>query len=94
MTAVLISQMDLLEDLRRYIIAEAFHGQPPADFTDDYDLIETGVLDSLLMMTLITYASRQHAIEIGMNDLVPKNFHSVSALYQFLKTKFPSDQAA
>lgn len=84
--------MDLLNDLRTYIVAEAFHGKPPADFTDDYDLIETGVMDSLLMMNLITYVSRQHSVEFGPNDLVPKNFNSVSALSEFLASRLPSGQ--
>lgn len=84
--------MDLLQDLRNYVIAEAFHGKPPAGFTDDFDLIESGVMDSLLMMNLITYVSQQHSVEFGPNDLVPKNFNSVSALNQFLATKLSSCQ--
>lgn len=83
--------MDLLKDLRGYILAEAFHGKPPADFDDDYDLIETGTMDSLLMMNLITYASRRYSVELELNDLVPKNFSSISALSSFLQTRLPSD---
>jgi acyl carrier protein len=84
--------MGPIEDLRAFIVAEAFHGQPPGDFADDYDLIESGVMDSLLMMNLITYVSRQYSVELGVNDLVPKNFNSVSAFSQFLETKLPSAQ--
>ena len=85
--------MDMLEDLRTYMITEAFHGTPPIDFADDYDLIETGVMDSLLMMDLITYVSRQYSVDFGPNDLVPKNFNSVSALCQFLEARLPPVQA-
>lgn len=89
--AVSIFPMDLLQDLRRYILAEAFQGKPPTDFGDDYDLIEMGVMDSLLMMNLITYISRQYSVEFEMNDLVPKNFNSITALCQFLRSRLPSD---
>jgi acyl carrier protein len=85
--------MDMLEDLRTYMITEAFQGNPPIDFADDYDLIETGVMDSLLMMGLITYVSREYSVEFGPNDLVPKNFNSVSALCQFLEARLPPVQA-
>jgi acyl carrier protein len=84
--------MDLLSDLREYILTEAFHGEPPADFTDDFDLIESGVMDSLLMMNYITWVSERYDVEFGPNDLVPKNFHSVFALYSFLGTVLHSDQ--
>ncbi len=84
---VLIPPMDRLANLRDHIIREAFHGQPPSDFNDDYDLIETGVMDSLLMMNLITYVSREYSVEFGVNDLVPKNFNSVAALSQYLIAK-------
>ncbi len=84
--------MDLLSDLRKYIVTEAFHGKPPEDFTDDFDLIESGVMDSLLMMNYITWVSEQYDVEFGPNDLVPKNFHSVFALYSFLGTILNSEQ--
>ena len=85
--------MDLLSDLRQYIVTEAFHGKPPVNFTDDFDLIESGVMDSLLMMNYITWVSGRYDVEFGPNDLVPKNFHSVFALYSFLGTILHSDQA-
>lgn len=82
--------MDLLKDLRSHILAEAFHGKPPTDFDDDYDLIESGVMDSLLMMNLITYISRRYSVEFELNDLVPKNFSSISSLSSFLQSRLPS----
>jgi acyl carrier protein len=85
--------MNLLSDLRDYIVTEAFHGKPPSNFTDDFDLIESGVMDSLLMMNYITWVSARYDVEFGPNDLVPKNFHSVFALYSFLGTILHSDQA-
>jgi acyl carrier protein len=76
--------MDLLSDLREYIVTNAFHGKPPEDFTDDFDLIDSGVMDSLLMMNYITWVSERYDVVFGPNDLVPKNFYSVFALYNFL----------
>lgn len=83
--------MNLIKDLRDYIIAEAFHGKPPNDFTDDFDLIETGIMDSLLMMNFVTWVSKRYAVEFGPNDLVPKNFNSISAMHKFLAATLPLD---
>jgi acyl carrier protein len=85
--------MDLLEEVRNYIISDTFHGKPPSNFADDYDLIETGAMDSMNMMNLITWISKQYSVEFKPNDLVPKNFRSIQALSQFLETIITSCQA-
>ncbi len=84
--------MDIHDALRSYIINEAFKGKPPEGFDDDYDLIESGVMDSLFMMNLITYLGQQHQVEFGMNDMVPKNFKSINALSEFSRNKLASAQ--
>jgi acyl carrier protein len=79
--------MDIHDDLRRYIIKEALKGTAPEGFDDDYDLIESGIMDSLFMMNLITYLGQQHQVEFGMNDMVPKHFTSITALATFAQSK-------
>jgi acyl carrier protein len=82
-----MNSADLLRNLRNHVITEAFHGEPPDDFNDDYDLIECGIMDSLLMMNLITHLTSLYSVEFGVNDLVPTNFHSITALAQFIESK-------
>ncbi|MEB4592752.1 phosphopantetheine-binding protein [Candidatus Thiothrix sp. Deng01] len=79
--------MDIQETLRHYIINEALNGQEPAGFDDDYDLIDSGTIDSLFMMNLVAYLEQEHHVEFGMNDMVPKHFKSVKALAEFVKSK-------
>lgn len=76
--------MKIQEDLRNYIINEGFQGNIPSNFDDDYDLIDSGVIDSLFMMNLVTYLEQQHQIEFGMNDMIPKHFKSINALSAFV----------
>lgn len=77
--------MDIQDPLRDYIITEGFAGEPPAGFNDDFDLIESGTIDSLFMMNLVTYLEQQHQVTFGMNDMVPKNFKSINALAAFAR---------
>ncbi len=74
------------ETVRNYIVQERFAGAVPASFTDDFDLIESGLIDSLFMVGLITYLEREFPIEFRINDFVPKNFKSVNALSALIKT--------
>lgn len=77
--------MEIQDALRDYIITEGFSGQPPENFNDEFDLIESGTIDSLFMMSLVTYLEQQHQVHFGMNDMVPKNFKSINALSNFAR---------
>ncbi len=79
--------MEIHEALRHYIINEGLKNQIPEGFGDDYNLIESGIIDSLFMMSLITYLEQQYQIEFGMNDMVPKHFKSVNTLAEFARNK-------
>lgn len=79
--------MAIRDALRNYIIGERFAGEQPPGFNDDYDLIDSGTIDSVFMVGLVTYLEREYRIEFGMNDFVPKNLKSVSALAEFVRSK-------
>jgi acyl carrier protein len=72
--------MNVNEALRAYIIEDVFQGLVPEDFNDDYNLIESGAMDSLSMMKIITYLEQQFGVKFGLNDMVPKNFKSIESL--------------
>ncbi len=79
--------MELQDSLREYIINERFKGKAPEYFNDDYDLIDSGTIDSLFMVGLITHLERQYQVEFGMNDIVPRHFKSVTALSEFVRKR-------
>ncbi len=54
---------------------------------DDENLFETGIVNSLFAVQLMTYVERTFAIEIGMDDLDIENFKSVSATTAFVLRK-------
>ncbi|WP_353570298.1 phosphopantetheine-binding protein [Candidatus Albibeggiatoa sp. nov. BB20] len=79
--------MELQEDLRNYIITEGLKGDIPDGFDDEYDLIDSGVIDSLFMMNLVAYLEQEHQVEFGMNDMIPKHFKTINALTAFAQSK-------
>jgi len=62
-----------------YIVKEA-GDKAPATLDADYDLIDSGIMDSLFMMMLITWVEKNYQIEFGLNDIVPENFRTINAL--------------
>lgn len=54
---------------------------------DDDNLFESGLINSLFAVQLMTFVERKFAIEIGMDDLDIENFKSVSATAAFVARK-------
>ena len=73
--------------LRQYIADQFLGGSPPVDFDDNYDLVDSGILDSLAMISLITYLENEYQIEFDDQDFLPENFKSVNAVHEFLCRK-------
>ena len=54
---------------------------------DDENLFESGLINSLFAVQLMTFVERKFGIEIGMDDLDIENFKSVSATAAFVARK-------
>jgi acyl carrier protein len=54
---------------------------------DDGNLFETGIVNSLFAVQLMTFVERQFGIEIGMDDLEIENFKSINATAAFVARK-------
>ncbi len=70
-----------MEDLLR-ILSEV---KPGVDFTKEDDLIESGILDSLSIIQLVTKISDEFDVEITPLDLVPENFKSAETIYEMIQ---------
>lgn len=51
---------------------------------DDENLFETGIVNSLFAVQLMTFVERQFGLEIGMDDLEIENFKSINATAAFV----------
>ena len=77
--------MDVIEDLREFILKELIGGQDPAPLADDEDLVMTGLIDSLGVMQLARFMESAYGIEVGDADIVPENFRTLTCLADFLR---------
>lgn len=53
----------------------------------DTDLIEEGLLDSLMLVDLLMYLERDYRIAVGLDDLELDNFRSISAIESFIDAR-------
>jgi methoxymalonate biosynthesis acyl carrier protein len=57
------------------------------DLADDDDLFESGLVNSLFAIQLMTFIEKTFAVEVDADDLDIKNFRSVSAATDFVLKK-------
>ena len=71
------------ETVRRFILSSI-------DFTyldDDDNLFESGIVNSLFAVQLMTFIEKNFAIEVEMDDLDIENFKSLNATTAFVMRK-------
>lgn len=78
---------DIKNVLRGYILENLLPGEDPANLTDDMELKESGILDSMSTLKLVTFLEGQYQIEFEAADLEPANLSSISTLERLVRSK-------
>jgi acyl carrier protein len=63
--------------------------QPPSP---DKDLIESGTIDSLTFVELLTRLEQEFSIRIPLDDLDLDQFRSIARISDFIQTKLPTSE--
>lgn len=71
-----------IEEIRRLILNVL--GDEATWINNDTDLIETGLIDSVFMMEIVTDMEDRFGIEIDGDDIDPGNFVSISKIYEMV----------
>ena len=59
--------------------------RPGVDFNSEVALIDDGILDSFDMVALVTEINDEFDIRIGIENLAPENFNSVSSIMELIE---------
>ena len=58
--------------------------RPDLDFEAEIKLIDDGILDSFDIISIVGELSMQYNIEINVEDLLPENFNSMTAIFELV----------
>jgi acyl carrier protein len=78
--------MDIKQSLKEYIVGTAT-APLPENFDNSFNMIDSGIMDSLSMMNVIIHLEQQYKIEVNMTEMTPNNFESIDALAKFIQNK-------
>jgi acyl carrier protein len=77
-----------LEKIIREFLMEEFGDQGFHEgIRDNESLIEADVIDSLGILTIISFLEEKFGILSGEDELAPPNFESINAISKFVKKK-------
>jgi acyl carrier protein len=77
--------MPIEERLRTFVVDElGFDGD---QLTDDYPLIERGVVDSMGILSLVSFVEGEYGVEIQDEELVPQHFGTIGGIADLVRSK-------
>jgi acyl carrier protein len=77
----------LEQEVRQFIIDNFVFGNGDGSFSNEDSFLETGLLDSMSVMTLVEFVKEQYAISVEDDELVPDHWDSVSRIASFVQSR-------
>ena len=73
--------------VKQFILEHFLPGENPSNLTDDTELKESGILDSLSTLKLVAFLEEHFKIELEANDLDAGNLSSVANIANLIGSK-------
>ncbi len=77
--------MSTNDTIREFITSDILHGSLQAPLKDEDLLVESGIIDSLGIMTLLSFIEEKFSIQIPSEELMPENFASISTIASLIE---------
>ncbi|WP_037682670.1 acyl carrier protein [Streptomyces griseus] len=75
-----MTAQDIADEIRAFIAAEFLAGEDASDLTDDYDIVASGVIDSLGLVRLVSHIATAYRVPVDGIDITPDNFRTIAAI--------------
>ncbi len=78
---------NIRETVRSFILDNFLPGEDRGNLTDTTELKESGILDSLSTLKLVTFLEEQYKVEFEADDLDPGNLSTVDSIAKLVAAK-------
>lgn len=73
--------------VHQFFIDNFFIEEGSGELSDDDSFLESGILDSMGVLTLVEFVKEKYGVEIEDEELVPENWDSVCRVANFIRAK-------
>ena len=73
--------------IKQYVVDNFVFGGDPDEITPETSFMENGIIDSLGVLTLISFVEETWGIVVADEDVIPENFDSVRSLTNYVSSK-------
>ena len=88
-----MNSKDIATDIRAFVVAEFLAGEDTSDLTGDYDLIDSGVIDSLGLVRMLSHLTRAYRIPVDDIEFRPDHFRTLDSIAAVIANHTPSAAA-
>ncbi len=81
------SNPQISASVREFIVENFLLGEEDDDFTNNRSFLESGLIDSMGILELISFVEDTYEVEIADDELVPENLDSVDRVTKFIQSK-------
>jgi acyl carrier protein len=82
---------EIESQLRDYVARNILFEEGDLALADDASLIAEGVVDSIGVMELAEYVTRQFGFEVPLKDILPANFDSIARLACYVRRRLAEE---
>jgi acyl carrier protein len=82
------------QEVRQFVIDNFLLGTGNGHFCDDDSFLEKGLVDSMGILSLVTFVQGKYAITVEDEELVTDNWDSVHRISRFVRSKLSESKTA
>jgi len=79
--------VEVQNQIRTYIQQHLMAAKGGGEVKDDDPLLDSGIIDSMGILELVSYLESTFGIEVRDEEVVPANFHSIERIASLVTTK-------
>lgn len=79
--------MTIERQIRDYITRNVLFTDAGLEYGDESSLLAEGILDSMAILELVTWAQKTFGVKIDIREVTPENFDSIARLAAFIRSR-------
>jgi acyl carrier protein len=79
--------MEVESKIRDFVARNLLFSEEGFLYEDDASFLQQGIIDSLGVLELVTFAGKEFGLQVEPADVTPENFDSVNQMAAFIRSK-------